>query len=205
MKVQHGDIVVFHGHGFISLAIQLFMNMWRWMNLEFKPFYKKVPNHIAMGDNGNVVIEAVADGIKRVNFATRDYGKKQTVKVYRYPWSIKQERQINVYYAKYEGVPYQYVNFLQYIPYILTVGILWLGRRGKASDNRLYCSEFAAKIVHEITSPEYAKSYKDLDAHLYFRDYWKISPLQVARWCEVNCELVSTYEIIDGKVIEITQ
>jgi hypothetical protein len=202
MKVQHGDIVVFHGHSFVSRGIQFFMNVWRWVNLEFKPFYKSVPNHIAMGDNNNVIIEAVEKGIKRVNFATRDYGKKATLSVYRYKWSDQQIKIIDTLYNKYEGTPYQFINFLQYIPYILSVGLLWIGTRGNKSDKKLYCSEFVAKIIHDITVPGVAKSLKDLDANSYFRDYWKVSPLQVSRWCEVNCELVAQYEINNGIITE---
>jgi hypothetical protein len=203
MKVQHGDIIVFHGHSFISKGIQFFMNLWRWVNLEFKPFYKNVPNHIAMGDNDNTIIEAVEKGIKRVDFATRDYGKKATVSVYKYEWSVWQEREINRLYDKYDGTPYQFINFLQYIPYILSVGLLWIGTRGSASDKKLYCSEFAAKIIHDATMAGLSKSKEDMDANGYFRDYWKISPLQVARWCEVNCKLVVTYEINNKTVTEI--
>lgn len=203
MKVQHGDIVVFHGNSFISKGIQLFMNLWRWVNLEFKPFYKNVPNHIAMGDNNNMIIEAVDKGIKRVDFDKRDYGKKATVKVYRYPWSVWQEKEINKLYDKYEGTPYQFINFLQYIPYILSVGLLWIGTRGGKSDKKLYCSEFAARIIHDATGPRLLKSRNDIESNHYFRDYWKISPLQVARWCELYGTLIATYEINNGEVKEI--
>lgn len=56
MKVEHGDILLFHSHGFLSQAIQFFMNVWRWVNFKFKPFYANVPNHVAMGVDHNSII-----------------------------------------------------------------------------------------------------------------------------------------------------
>lgn len=196
LEVQHGDIVIFHGHSWISLAIQFFMNVSRWFGFKFKPFYAKVPNHIAMGDNDNNVFEARAEGVFITPFDNYTTKGKQTIRVYRYPWSIKQETQINLLYNAFEGTPYQYANFFQYIIYILTFKILWIGGKGTSTSNKIYCSELAARILYMVTVRELAKSDADHDAHIYFRDYWKIDPLQVENWCKVNCELVGEYEIL---------
>lgn len=205
LRTQQGDILIFHGHSWISLAIQFFMNAWRWINFDFKPFYKhSVPNHVAMGDTNNNIIEARAEGvfICPLDHYAKD-GGRVIIKVYRYPWDDKQIREINKYYGKYEGTPYQYVNFLQYIIYICTFKLLWLGKKREASDKKLYCSELAARIIYFVTRMELAKSNQDNDTHMYFRDYWKISPYVLNRWCECNCELITTYDVNNGVVTEI--
>lgn len=205
MKIQHGDILIYHSHSVISLCIQFFMNMWRWVNFRFKPFYDTVPNHAGMGEKYNHVVEALANGI--VDHPIEDIIKDKmtgTIKVYRYFWSIRQRGVINLAYKRYIGTPYQYVNFLQYIVYILTFGTIWIGTKGDKTDSKLYCSEFVANIMYRCTEMGLAKSPSDEDAHKYFRDYWKISPYVLERWCAVNCQLVNTYHIEKGVVVKIT-
>lgn len=196
LQVQHGDIVVFHSHGWLSICIQFFMNVSRWFGFKFKPLYAEVPNHIAMGDNDNSVIEARAEGVFITPMYADSISKgKKIIRIYRYPWSIKQETQINLLYNCFEGTPYQYANFFQYILYIVTFGIVWVGGKGTSSSNKIYCSELAARILYMITVRELAKSDADHNAHIYFRDYWKINPLQIERWCKTNCELVQEYNL----------
>ena len=203
MKVQHGDILSFHGHSFISLGIQFFMNIWRWIHFDFKPFYKKVPNHIAMGYNDNDIIEARAEGVFISSLDHYLEGKGcTTINVYRYPWSDEQKKEITRYYEQYEGTKYQYVNFFQYIIFILTLGLLWIGRKRESSDNKIYCSELAARIIYYSTRLTLAKSEEDHAAHMFFRNYWKVPPYQLDRWCQDNTSLVTTYEIVDGVVTE---
>lgn len=172
------------------------MNVSRWFGFKFKPFYAEVPNHIAMGDNDNNIIEARAEGVFITSMDADSIVKgKKTIRVYRYPWSNKQETQINLMYDAFEGTPYQYANFLQYIIYIFTFGLLWIGGRGTSTSNKIYCSELAARILYMITVRELAKSDADHEAHIYFSRYWKIDPLQVETWCKINCELVQEYNI----------
>ncbi len=200
MEVQYGDIVTVHSHSFLSLGIQFFENLWRWLGFKWKPFWAEVPNHIAMGDNDNRIIEAIAEGvfsqpIDRPAFIEDD----KMVKVYRYPWTNAQKEVIGKIYNDSEGKDYQKINFLQYIIYIITFGAIWLGRKG-GSPNKMYCSELGAKVMYETTDRDLMANPKDYDAHVYFRTYWKISPYQMNVWVEKNCTLVATYYIKDGQV-----
>jgi len=202
MKVEFGDIVMVHSHSFLSIGIQFFENLWRWLGFKWKPFWAEVPNHVAMGDKNNNIIEAISQGVFSQPFNRKEFleGRK-TVKVYKRHWSISQKRVINRVYNESEGKEYQKINFLQYIIYIITFGALWLGR--KTDGNKMYCSELGAKVMYDTTERWLANGPVDADAHIYFRDYWKISPYQMNVWVEKNCQLVAVYEIKDGKVTEV--
>ena len=203
MKVQNGDILIFHSHSLLSRIIQFFMNLWQYVGF-MTPDKLSTPNHVAMGDKDNCIIEARAEGVYISPF--NDILKTKmngTIKIYRYPWSTMQYEDINNNYIKYEGRPYQYINFLQYILFIISFGAIWIGRKGNMADKKMYCSELAATIMYSATREGLAKSDTDRDAHLYFRHYWKVSPFVLYRWCSINCDLVTTYLVDDENVTEI--
>lgn len=199
MKVEFGNIVTVHSHSFLSIGIQFFENMWRWLGFKWKPFWANIPNHIAMGDKDNKIIEAIGQGVFSQPFDRPEFleGTK-TVKVYSYPWTSQQKKVISRVYNDSEGREYQKVNFLQYIVYIMTFGGIWLGRKGVG--NKMYCSELGAQVMYEATDRWNARTPKDSDAHVYFRDFWKISPHQMSIWVEKHCKLESVYTIKDGVV-----
>jgi len=201
MKVEFGNIVTVHSHSFLSLGIQFFENVWRWVGFKWKPFWASVPNHIAMGDKDNKIIEAISQGVFSQPFDRPEFleGTK-TVKVYSYPWTSQQKKVISRVYNNSEGKEYQKLNFLQYIIYIMTFGVIWLGR--KKVGKKMYCSELGAQVMYEATERWLAHGVSDSNAHIYFRDYWKISPYQMNVWVERNCTLVATYHIKDGVVKE---
>lgn len=201
MKVEFGDIVTVHSHSFLSLGIQFFQNVWRWVGFKWKPFWAEVPNHIAMGDKNNKIIEAIGQGVFSQPFDRPSFleGKK-IVKVYSYPWTSTQKRVINSVYNETEGNPYQNINFIQHIIYILSFGALWIGKKGPGKQS--YCSELGAQAIFEATARYIARIDSDFDAHVYFRDFWKISPYQMNVWVEKNCKLKATYHIKDGKVVK---
>lgn len=201
MKVEFGDIVTVHSHSFLSLGIQFFQNVWRWVGFKWKPFWAEVPNHIAMGDKNNKIIEAIGQGVFSQPFDRPSFleGNK-IVKVYSYPWTSNQKRVINSVYNENEGKKYQNINFIQHIIYILTFGVIWIGKPGPGKES--YCSELGSQAIFEATDRSLVHRYSDADAHVYFRDFWKISPYQMNVWVEKNCTLKATYHIKDGKVIK---
>ena len=205
MKVQYGDIVFIHSHSFLSLGIQFFENLWRWVGFKWKPFWAELPNHVAMGDNDNRIIEAIQQGVFSQPFNRDEIRKgKKTIKVYSYPWSDEQKKVIDEVYDNLEGKPYQIVNFFQNIIYTLTFGVIWLGRKGDASNGAVYCSKLGAEIMYKTTTRDLVKSDLDSDAHVYFRDYWKTTPYQMSVWIEDNAGLTHTYEIdSSGNITEI--
>lgn len=202
MKVEFGNIVTVHSHSFLSLGIQFFENVWRWVGFKWKPFWANIPNHIAMGDKDNKIIEAIEQGVFSQAFDRPEFleGTK-TVKVWKYDWTSQQKKVISRVYNDSEGKEYQKLNFLQYIIYILTFGTIWLGR--KSVGKKMYCSELGAQVMYEATDRRLAHRFSDSDAHIYFRDYWKISPYQMNVWVEKNCTLVATYYIKDGQIKEL--
>lgn len=201
MKVEFGNIVTVHSHSFLSIGIQFFENVWRWLGFKWKPFWANIPNHIAMGDKDNRIIEAIGQGVFSQPFDREEFleGTK-TVKVYSYPWTSQQKKVISRVYNDSEGKEYQKVNFLQYIVYIMTFGAIWLGRKGPGK--KMYCSELGAQVMYEATERWLMHRFSDSDAHVYFRDYWKISPYQMDVWVQKNCKLEAIYHIKDGVVKE---
>ena len=194
IELQFGDIVTVHSHHFLAKAIQFFMNVNRWIRFDFKPFYKEVSNHSAMALNDNLIIEATKDGVV-IHDVNKVYPKgcNKTIKVYRYYFSDTQKDSINRLSIKLKDTPYQFDNFLLYPLYILTLGILWLGRKASYSFNRIYCSELVATLLYYATVPTSWVKNKDEHTHYYFRTFWKTSPHRVERWCEKNCTLIETH------------
>lgn len=203
MKVEFGDIVMVHSHSWLSLGIQFFENVSRWLGFKWKPFWAEVPNHVAMGDKDNRIIEAIEQGVFSQPINREEFLKgNKIVKVYRYPWTQMQKMAIGRVYSKSEGKPYQVINFLQHIVYILTFNTIWLGRSGDKG-GKMFCSELGAECMYEATTRWLQKRWSDSDAHVYFRDYWKISPYQMNVWVEKNCTLISEYHIKDGVCTEV--
>lgn len=196
IKIQKGDIILVHSTSFLARGIQVFMNISRWLHLEFKPFYhKKITNHVGMGDSNNMIFEAVAKGAisTEINEAYGSH-KGTTITVYRYPWTLCQQKSLSATYERLRNHPYQFVNFLSYIINIFTFGLVWIDLDRSVSD-RVYCSEIGGTAINKATGPEFARTVLDKITHEYFKRYWVTSPYKVEKWCKKNCTLVGTYTI----------
>lgn len=196
IQVEPGDIVIVHAHHFLARGIQFFMNVYRWLQLDFKPFYKQVANHAGMGNYYNEIIEAAKEGVvsKNINEVYPE-GCNRVVKVYRYHWTPEQIESINESFSKLKGKPYQFTNFLSFIAYILSFGLFWPGRKGREASNQIFCSEFDSTCIYLATAWNLAVTTDDNKAHKFFSKYWNRSPYQVEQWCEEYCDLVEVYSL----------
>lgn len=181
MKVKQGDIVLVHSKTLLGRIIQFGMNVERWRWFSFHPFWKKVCNHAAICYEDGFIAEALACGIT-THSIDEAYGnfKNGTIWIYRPKWNKLEKDRIKVHALRYRKVYYQFINFLQYIPKILFG--MWLGKTGKAAEDRLYCTEYVALVINKATLGK------------LFKKYWRTSPSGVQSWCEKNAELVGEYE-----------
>ena len=191
-----GDIVLVHSTSFLAKGIQVFMNISRWLHLEFKPFYHTtITNHAGMGNVNNEIIEAVAKGFlsEEINQA---YSKNKgtTLSVYRYPWTAAQKENLKATYARLQGHPYQFTNFLSYIVNIFTFGLVWFDY-GKSVSDKVYCSEGDATAIYFATALGMSINPHDAATHKYFKRYWRTSPYKIEQWCKKYCELVNVYKL----------
>jgi hypothetical protein len=196
IEVKQGDIVIVHAPHFLARVIQFFMNLSRWLRLDFKPIYKSVGNHTAVGLGSNIVVEATKHGVefRDVNKAY-PAGSGVKIKVYRYDMSFDQLVTVTNLATRLKNIPYQFDNLLIYPIYIITFGLVWIGRKATYALNKIYCSELTGIILYYTTVPIYWHQEKDEHTHYYFRTFWKTSPHRVERWCEKNCTLIATYEL----------
>lgn len=192
ITIQKGDIVLVHSTSFLAKGIQVFMNITRWTQGKFKPFYDKgITNHIGMGYGNNMIIEAVKDGVVPEEINKSYEGHTGTViTIYRYPWSDIQLDSMDDTFAKLKGKPYQFTNFLSYIVNIFSFNTIWLDH-GKSVTDREYCSEVAGTAMYRATDTEVAATVLDIVTHDYFKKYWRTSPYKVETWCKKYCVLVS--------------
>lgn len=177
MDVKKGDIILVHSRNIMGRIIQFGMNLERWREFRFKPFWKRIYNHGAICIEDGIIAEAIAKGIV-INSFENAYGnsKNKTILIYRPKWTKHQLDLIKCSATQYEGVKYQFINFIQYVPKIF-FGI-WLGKRQVSAEDRLYCTEYVALVINKITHGK------------LFKKYWRTSPSDVHRWCDKNCELV---------------
>lgn len=180
MEIKKGDILLVHSHNIMGRIIQFGMNLEKWRQLSFKPFWKEIYNHAAICVEDGYIAEALAEGIVIHSFDSA-YGKKKNRKllIYRPNWT---KEELDILYPtaiQYTGVKYQFINFIQYIPKIL-FGV-WLGKTHVSAEDRLYCTEYVALVMNKITHGK------------LFKKYWRTSPSGVQNWCSKNCKLV--YEI----------
>jgi len=196
IKIQKGDIILVHSTSFLARGIQLFMNITRWTQGKFKPFYDtNITNHVGMGYGGNIIIEAVKDGVVPAEINRAYMGNTGTViTVYRYPWEDIQLDSMDDTFAKLKGKPYQFTNFLSYIVNIFTFGIVWLDH-GKSVTDKEYCSEVAGTAIYRATDAEISCRMIDILTHDNFKKYWRTSPYKVETWCKKYCTLVATHTI----------
>lgn len=195
-KVSKGQVILVHSHTFLPIGIQFMMNLYRWLRLDFKPFYKQVANHAAFGVGNNAIIEAIKEGTKVRDFFDAYSGRKNVViKVYDYTWSSEQLNALDTLVDEYKDIPYEFTNFLVWPLNIITLGLIWIGRTGTKASKRIYCSELDATFLHYMTVPFLAKSETDDKMHNYFRRFWRKSPYQIEKFCDKYMTLVETYKL----------
>lgn len=183
MEILKGDILLVHSKNITGKVIQFGMNVEQWRLLNFMPLWKKIYNHAAICIEDGIIAEALKEGIVIHNFDEVYKNKKgKELCIYRPKWKKEELELLKPISESYKGVNYQFVNFIQYIPKIL-LGI-WLGRKEKNSENKLYCTEFVSLVIHRITHGK------------YFKKYWKSSPTDVKIWCDNNTKYIKTYILI---------
>ena len=182
MSIKKGDIILVHSKNIMGRIIQFGMNLERWRQFRFTPFWKRIYNHGAICIEDGVIAEALAGGITISSF-NETYGKdkNKTILVYRPNWTKEELSILKSSALQYEGVEYQFLNFIQYIPKIF-FGI-WLGKKHVSSEDKLYCTEYIGLIINKISHGK------------YFKRYWRTSPSDVHRWCEENYELVKKIKL----------
>lgn len=196
IQIERGDIILVHSKGFLPRGIQLFMNITRWTQGKFKPFYDtNITNHVGMGYGDNMIIEAVKEGVVPEEINKAYEGHKGTViSVYRYPWTKVQLKSLDNTFGKLKGKPYQFTNFLSYIVNIFTFGLIWLDG-GKSVTDAEYCSEVVGTAIYKATDNRIAKTDFNAATHKYFEKYWRTSPYKIELWCKKYCTLVSVHTI----------
>ena len=194
LEVEKGNVVLVHSHTFLPKGIQIMMNVSRWLRLDFKPFYKEISNHAAIGIGNNMILEAVKKGTKSGDFFGL-YGNRTnvTIKVYEYNWSEDQLNVLDKLTPKYSDIPYEFSNFLVWILNIITFGIVWIGRRGTNASKQIYCSELISTMLYYMTVPFLSKNNAEVKMHNYLRKFWQKSPYQIEMMCEEYMKLKNTY------------
>lgn len=166
-NLKPGDIVLYSGRGFLPKAIQLFQGR-KW-------------NHVGLVvavDGDNLILEAVAEGV--VLNDPIDSFKKSQIMIMRPRFDIGDpkvfsEKAINMSISK----PYDFAALLWHqLVFTLTGRSKWVGRKHTAEE-RLYCSEVAAYVYHEMF---------DL-----FPNWFKTNPAMI-REDEVNFEPIKNFD-----------
>lgn len=182
MFLKKGDIILVHSHNWTAKLIQFGMNVERWLHFDFSPFWAKIYNHAAICISDEVIAEALSEGITIDLF---DYAYKKgcnkEILVFRPNWTKEELSKVYTVATQYKGVRYQFVNFLQYIPKIL-FGI-WLGKTHKSAKDQLYCTEYNAIVMNEITNGK------------LFPQYWKTSPNDIYTWCIENARKIYHFKL----------
>lgn len=176
-NIKKGDIILVHSHNFTAKLIQFGMNVERWLHLDFSPFWGKIYNHAAICISDGLISEALSSGIT-INLFEDAYPKgcNKEILIFRPDWTKEELGKIYYCATKYEGVRYQFWNFVQYIPKIL-FGI-WLGKTHKAAKDTIYCTEYDAIVANDVTNGR------------LFPKYWKTSPNDIYKWCVKNTRKV---------------
>lgn len=196
LKIEKGEVMIVHGSSFLPVAIQLFMNINRWLRLKFKPFYKDVANHTGIGIGDNKVFEAVEKGNKALDINSHYYSKKgYVIKIYSFDFNQLQLDHLTTYYNLYKDIPYQYTNFIVWIINILTFGFIWIGRKGTDASKEMFCSETTSTLIYYMTTPDLAVLSSHNKIHNKLRRFWRISPYDIQELCEKYGTLKSTYTI----------
>lgn len=182
MFIKKGDIILVHSHNWTAKLIQFGMNVERWLHLDFSPAWGKIFNHAAICIADGVIAEALSTGIT-VDLFEQAYKKgcNKEILIFRPNWTKQQLTKLHYAATKYEGVKYQFVNFVQFIPKIL-VG-LWFGDTHKKAKDSIYCTEYIGIIANEITNGE------------LFPEYWKTSPNDIYKWCMSDTRKVGHYTL----------
>lgn len=183
MYIKKGDIILVHSHNLTAKIIQVGMNIERWRKLDFTPFWSKIYNHAAICIEDGIIAEALPTGIT-VDLWEYTYEKPQNKDVIIYRPPLSKQELVTLYYEanKYNGVRYQFINFLQYIPKIF-FGI-WFGTTHKRSEDELYCTEYVALVLNKISNDK------------LFPKYWKTSPNDIYLWCIKNAKKVGEINAI---------
>lgn len=149
--LQAGDIILVHGSSWLAKAIQFFMNVYRKKKGLPKRF---LYNHVAVVIDiwGELKIaEAERKGIEAYRDAYQ-YVDEHNVKVmtWKKPLSDSEKKQFSKLAAHYsfKATKYDFFNFFYQMYYIMTGK--WVGKKGKKSENVLYCSEFAAVLMDKV-------------------------------------------------------
>lgn len=196
LTINKGEVMIVHGNTILPILIQFFMNLNRWLRLEFKPFYKEVANHTGIGVDTDIVFEAVAKGNKPLDINSHYYSKKgYVIKVYSFDFNQIQLDHLKAYYELYKDIPYQYTNFFVWIVNILTLGFVWIGRTGTDAAKEMYCSETTSTLLYYMTTPDLAILSSHKKMHQKLRRFWRVSPYDIQKICEQYGTLKSTYVI----------
>jgi len=196
LNIENGEVMLVHGNSFLPKAIQFFMNLNRWLRLDFKPFYKEVANHTGIGIGNNQVFEAVAKGNKSLDINSHYYSKKgYVIKIYNLDLNSEQLFRLKTLCGLYKDIPYQYSNFIVWIVNILTLGFVWIGRTGTDASKEMFCSETTATTLFYITSPDTTVYSPHNKIHNKLRKFWRVSPYDIQKICEKYGTLKNTYII----------
>ncbi len=177
MEVKPGQIVLIRSYNFSARLIHIGMFI-RYLLRFRKP--QRVYNHAAIGLSGNKISEALAHGIEYRDINCYQ-NKRCEILIYEFPFSVQQLYIIDKDTKLYEGVKYQFINFIQFIPEIF-LGI-WLGRKKLKADDQLYCTEYVGLLINRATYQE------------HFKKHWRVSPIQLKDWCEKYCKKVAEYKV----------
>ena len=151
-QVEVGDIILVAGTGFLPKGIQFFMNIYRKRKGLPK---RKLYNHAAAVVDlwgTQWIAEASAKGVRVFQYPN-DYVRRQDCKVLGWvePLDDSEKEALSKTAIAYALHPTRYdvMNFWYQARYILTGK--WKGPIGEKAKKRVYCSEFIAILIDELS------------------------------------------------------
>lgn len=162
--LNEGEIIFVRSSGWLAKLIQLAQNFANYLNFQKR---EKQFNHCALGIKDGLCAEALAQGIK-IQPMAEAYGKakKKELLIYSLGLTDEQKQRFTEFALAFEHTPYQYDNFILHLKSIFKKGFVWPENEFDAK-RALYCSEYAAMIIYEVTKDP------------AFRYWWKLRPDQI--------------------------
>lgn len=169
-------LIMVRGSGFMAKGIQFFMRLYA---LRFNRKWRKPYNHSDIMCHGRVT-GAKKEGIVVKDW--REYYENRSLEVEVYEIiSNNSIAKIHKIFKKYQGTPYDFKNFIDFIWKFFTKE--WRGRTHNRAKKRLYCIEHSSLILEDL----------GVAGTLY--RFWDNDPEELREWAENSLEFVGTFKI----------
>lgn len=181
---KSGDyLILVRGRRFLSRGIQFFMRLYA---LRFNRVWRKAVNHSDFMTSG-IVTGAKAKGIV-VDPWHKYYKSPVTLFVYKVDAS-KSRKEVFEIIKKYEGIPYDVKNFIDFIWKFISGR--WTGHTGRFAKEKLYCIEHTSIILEEI------------GVENTLVNFWDNDPEELRQWAIDNLDYVGKYEVKNNTIVKV--